>query len=248
MFIDRDGYIYLDEFKVLVNGEHLRRNYATRVFDDYYTDDCPYGNASNYNDYQETDEFANIALGQRWLNITVNAFMIILTAFLPPAAAISLGALTLIVTEFGESDPYSDAASVMDFKYHHQNGYWVTNRLAVVKHNMYLFPRTDFHGTVKIETTYFAMSHRVRSNDMNDMRKKAAEEETTPAQCIWGALIFSAAAGVLNGLAMVFDWDVRTVTFGCGLLSAVFAVRALVLLRKKNKTREAEGGSAAEKE
>ncbi len=155
MFIDRDGYIYLDEFKVLVNGEHLRRNYATRVFDDYYTDDCPYGNASNYNDYQETDEFANIALGQRWLNITVNAFMIILTAFLPPAAAISLGALTLIVTEFGESDPYSDAASVMDFKYHHQNGYWVTNRLAVVKHNMYLFPRTDFHGTVKIETTYF---------------------------------------------------------------------------------------------
>lgn len=42
----------------------------------------------------------------------------------------------------------------------------------------------------------------------------------------------------------------RTVTFGCGLLSAVFAVRALVLLRKKkkNKTREAEGGSAAEQE
>lgn len=48
----------------------------------------------------------------------------------------------------------------------------------------------------------------------------------------------------------VFDWDVRTGTFGCGLLSAVFAVRALVLLRKKkkNKTREAEGGSAAEQE
>lgn len=85
-------------------------------------------------------------------------------------------------------------------------------------------------------------------DEMHEKNIREAAEETTPAQCIWGALIFSAAAGVLNGLAMVFDWDVRTVTFGCGLLSAVFAVRALVLLRKKNKTREAEGGSAAEKE
>ncbi len=85
-------------------------------------------------------------------------------------------------------------------------------------------------------------------DEMHEKNIREAAEETTPAQCIWGALIFSAAAGVLNGLAMFFDWDVRTVTLSCALLSAVFAVRALVLLRNKNKTREAEGGSAAEKE
>ena len=84
--------------------------------------------------------------------------------------------------------------------------------------------------------------------EMHEKNIREAAEETTPAQCIWGALIFSAAAGVLNVLAMFFDWDVRTVTLSCALLSAVFAVRALVLLRNKNKTREAEGGSAAEKE
>lgn len=85
-------------------------------------------------------------------------------------------------------------------------------------------------------------------DEMHEKNIREASEETTPAQCIWGALIFSAAAGVLNVLAMFFDWDVRTVTLSCALLSAVFAVRALVLLRNKNKTREAEGGSAAEKE
>ena len=85
-------------------------------------------------------------------------------------------------------------------------------------------------------------------DEMHEKNIREAAEETTPAQCIWGALIFSAAAGVLNLLAMFFDWDVRTVTLSCALLSAVFAVRALVLLRNKNKTREAEGGSAAEKE
>lgn len=85
-------------------------------------------------------------------------------------------------------------------------------------------------------------------DEMHEKNIREVAEETTPAQCIWGALIFSAAAGVLNGLAMFFDWDVRTVTLSCALLSAVFAVRALVLLRNKNKTREAEGGSAAEKE
>ena len=85
-------------------------------------------------------------------------------------------------------------------------------------------------------------------DEMHEKNIREAAEETTPAQCIWGALIFSAAAGVLNGLAMFFDWDVRTVTLSCALLSAVFAVRALVLLHNKNKTREAEGGSAAEKE
>ena len=85
-------------------------------------------------------------------------------------------------------------------------------------------------------------------DEMHEKNIREAAEEPTPAPCIWGALIFSAAAGVLNGLAMFFDWDVRTVTLSCALLSAVFAVRALVLLRNKNKTREAEGGSAAEKE
>lgn len=85
-------------------------------------------------------------------------------------------------------------------------------------------------------------------DEMHEKNIREAAEETTPAQCIWGALIFSAAAGVLNVLAMFFDWDVRTVTLSCALLSAVFAVRALVLLRNKNKTREAEGGSAAEQE
>ena len=85
-------------------------------------------------------------------------------------------------------------------------------------------------------------------DEMHEKNIREAAEETTPAQCIWGALIFSAAAGVLNVLAMFFDWDVRTVTLSCALLSAVFAVRARVLLRNKNKTREAEGGSAAEKE
>lgn len=85
-------------------------------------------------------------------------------------------------------------------------------------------------------------------DEMHEKNIREAAEETTPAQCIWGAPIFSAAAGVLNVLAMFFDWDVRTVTLSCALLSAVFAVRALVLLRNKNKTREAEGGSAAEKE
>ena len=68
-------------------------------------------------------------------------------------------------------------------------------------------------------------------DEMHEKNIREAAEETTPAQCIWGALIFSAAAGVLNVLAMFFDWDVRTVTLSCALLSAVFAVRALVLLR-----------------
>lgn len=85
-------------------------------------------------------------------------------------------------------------------------------------------------------------------DEMHEKNIRETAEETTPAQCIWGALIFSAAAAILNVLAMFFDWDVRTVTLSCALLSAVFAVRALVLLRNKNKTREAEGGSAAEKE
>lgn len=85
-------------------------------------------------------------------------------------------------------------------------------------------------------------------DEMHEKNIRETAEETTPVQCIWGALIFSVAAAILNVLAMFFDWDVRTVTLSCALLSAVFAVRALVLLRNKNKTREAEGGSAAEKE
>lgn len=85
-------------------------------------------------------------------------------------------------------------------------------------------------------------------DEMHEKNIRETAEETTPAQCIWGALIFSVAAAILNVLAMFFDWDVRTVTLSCALLSAVFAVRALVLLRKKNKTREAEGGSAAEQQ
>ena len=72
-------------------------------------------------------------------------------------------------------------------------------------------------------------------DEMHEKNIREAAEETTPAQCIWGALIFSAAAGVLNVLAMFFDWDVRTVTLSCALLSAVFAVRALARLRRKNK-------------
>ena len=87
-------------------------------------------------------------------------------------------------------------------------------------------------------------------DEMHEKNIRETAEETTPTQCIWGALIFSVVAAILNVLAMFFDWDMRTGTFGCALCSAVFAVRALVLLRKKkkNKTREAEGGSAAEQE
>ena len=49
-------------------------------------------------------------------------------------------------------------------------------------------------------------------DEMHEKNIRETAEETTPTQCIWGALIFSVAAAILNVLAMFFDWDVRTVT------------------------------------
>lgn len=41
-------------------------------------------------------------------------------------------------------------------------------------------------------------------DEMHEKNIRETAEETTPAQCIWGALIFSVAAAILNVLAMFF--------------------------------------------
>ena len=70
-------------------------------------------------------------------------------------------------------------------------------------------------------------------DEMHEKNIRETAEETTPTQCIWGALIFSVAAAILNVLAMFFDWDMRTGTFGCALCSAVFAVRSCCCAKRK---------------
>ncbi len=156
VLFENSGKVYLDGNEITVaNNESQILPLSPRIIEEYYVDTCPYGRPSDYNDYIETNSSANIALQETIANITISAFSLIISLFLPPAVAFSVGLVTTILTTFRGTSPYSNAVSYKDYVYGYKDGYWVTDTLSVRKHSIYIYSETNYNGTVENHYSYF---------------------------------------------------------------------------------------------
>lgn len=126
------------------------------VVENYWTATCPYGKRKDYTDYQGKETNANVAFGDNVRNLTIGAFTLILSAFLPMAAGLGVGAFSLLLTSIQDSNPASTAASFKDYSYYHKtNGYWAKQGLGVTMHKAIIYPLADYKGNSTTIYNYY---------------------------------------------------------------------------------------------
>lgn len=88
--ITNDGRYILNGNVVTISGSVLlgasRQDVAMPLYatDTFYTDDCPYGTASDYTKFVTSDAESNISFGTAFVNITLAAFTTIIGAVVNP--------------------------------------------------------------------------------------------------------------------------------------------------------------------
>ena len=159
-----DGTLILDGKPISVTYELSRTSPAVasvpdpmlpRVTSDmYYTYTCPYGVSGNYSVYYDDIIRTNAQLRNCLINIGASAFLAICCTFLSPMVSIPLRIAKIILTNFQEESPYSDAISYEDWIYRHTKGFYVQAEMGVHKHKLYLYSEVNLGGTMEFCETY----------------------------------------------------------------------------------------------
>lgn len=150
--ITDEGRYILNGNVVTVSGNDILPDQSIAVpcypVDTYYTDDCPYGKASDYTKFVKSDAVANISFGTAFANITLTAFTAIIGKFIDPILGLGTSIAVAILTSFQEYDPHSEYASYKENQYVHKTkGSFVTIEKSVLMYDMELWPQADYKGT-----------------------------------------------------------------------------------------------------
>lgn len=152
--ITNDGRYILNGNVITFSGSDLlgasQQDVAVPLYatDTFYTDDCPYGTASDYTKFVTSDAESNISFGTAFVNITLAAFTTIIGAVVNPILGLGATFALAILTSFQSYDPHSMCASYKENQYVHKNkGAFVTLEKSVLMYDMELWPQANYAGT-----------------------------------------------------------------------------------------------------